>query len=59
MGKRGGAYGVSIGKPEERDHLAYLSVDVRVILKWALKKRDRATWTGFIWLRIGTGDGLL
>jgi hypothetical protein len=31
----------------------------RIILKWILKKWDVGTWTGLIWLRIGTGGGLL
>jgi hypothetical protein len=33
-------------------------VDERIILKWILRKWDEA-WTGMIWLRIGTGGGLL
>ena len=33
MGKRTGAYKVLVGKPEERDHLKYLDVDGRIILK--------------------------
>jgi hypothetical protein len=31
----------------------------RIILKWIFKRLDGGTWTGSIWLRIGTGDGLL
>jgi hypothetical protein len=30
----------------------------RIILKWIFRKNGR-TWTGFIWVSIGTGDGLL
>jgi hypothetical protein len=33
-------------------------IDGRIILKSIFKKWDGA-WTGLIWLRIGTGDGLL
>jgi hypothetical protein len=33
-------------------------VDERIILKWIFKKWDLGTWTGLIWLRIGTGVGL-
>jgi hypothetical protein len=31
----------------------------RIILKWIFKKWDRGAWTGLIWLRIGTGGGLV
>jgi hypothetical protein len=34
-------------------------VDGRIILKWIFEKRDRAVWNGSMWLRIGTGGGLL
>jgi hypothetical protein len=30
----------------------------RIILKWIFEKWDES-WTGLIWLRIGTGGGLL
>jgi hypothetical protein len=43
----------------EGDHLEDPSVDGRVILKWIFEKWDRMAWTGSIWLRIGTGGGLL
>jgi hypothetical protein len=35
------------------------NVDGRIILKWIFKKWDGRAWTGLIWLRIGTGGGLL
>jgi hypothetical protein len=30
-----------------------------LILKWVFKKWDGGAWTGLIWLRLGTGGGLL
>jgi hypothetical protein len=33
--------------------------DGRMILKWLLRKSVRRALTGLIWLRIGTGSGLL
>jgi len=47
------------GNLRERDHLGDPGADVRIILKWIFKKWDRRVWTGLIWLRIGTGGGLL
>jgi hypothetical protein len=38
MGLKRGTYGVFVRMPEERDHLKYLSIDGRLILKWILKK---------------------
>jgi hypothetical protein len=44
---------------ESRDHFEDPGVDGRIILKWIFKKWDGRAWTGLIWLRIGTGGGLL
>jgi hypothetical protein len=30
-----------------------------IILKWIFKNWDGETWAGLIWLRIGTGVGLV
>jgi hypothetical protein len=45
------------GNLRERDHLENPDVDGTIILKWIFKKWD-GTWTGLIWLRIGTDDRL-
>jgi hypothetical protein len=52
-------YCVLVGNPEEKDNLEGTGVDERIILKWILKKYDGRVWTGFIWLRIRAGSGLL
>jgi len=38
----------------ERDHVEDSDIDGSIILRWILKNL-----TGLIWLRIGTGGGLL
>jgi hypothetical protein len=47
------------GELMERDHLLDLGIDVTIILRWIFKKWGGETWIGLIWLRIGTGGGLL
>jgi hypothetical protein len=32
---------------------------VWIILKWGLERQNRVVWTGLIWLRMGTGGGLM
>jgi hypothetical protein len=42
-----------------RDHAEHRSVDVKIILEWILGTQDGSMCVGFVWLRIGTSDGLL
>jgi hypothetical protein len=58
-GETRGAYRVLVGKPERRDHLEYIGVDGRIILKWLPKKGGWGAWTGLILLSVGIGGGLL
>jgi hypothetical protein len=38
-----------------KDHLGDPGIDVRIILRWIIRKWDVGVWTGSSWLRIGTG----
>jgi hypothetical protein len=59
-GEKKGIQGFSGGNLRERDHLKDQGVDGRIILKWILEQWNwGGAWTRSIWLRIGTGDGLL
>jgi activator of HSP90 ATPase len=47
------------GNVKEIDHLAYLGVDGKIILRWKFRRWDVGVWTVLFWLRIGTGGGFL
>jgi hypothetical protein len=51
-------YKIFIGEPRGKNHPEDLGVDGMIILKRILGKYVGVR-TGFIWLRIGTGGGLL
>jgi hypothetical protein len=40
-------------------HFEDLDIDGMMTLKRILKKQDGRLWTGFVWLRIGSTNGLL
>jgi hypothetical protein len=43
----------------ERDHWEDQDVAGWTILKWILERQYRIAWFALIWLRTGTGGGLL
>jgi hypothetical protein len=51
-------YRVFVGKPEGRVHLEDICTDGMIILERIFMKQMGA-WIGLLWLRIGTGGGLL
>jgi len=59
MWERSGTYRVLLGNPRRRDRLEEPGVDGKIILKWIFRKWDVEVWTGYSWLRIGTGGGQL
>jgi len=59
MGQRRGVYRVWWRSLRERDNLEDPGFDGRIILRWLFRKWDVEAWSGFIWLRIGTGGGHL
>jgi hypothetical protein len=45
--------------PKERDHLEDQGIGGKMGSEWILGRLGRGVWTGFDWLRTGTGGGLL
>jgi hypothetical protein len=65
MGRTCGTYGGDVHTElkwvnlRERDHLKDSGVDGRIVLKSIFERLDEEAHTGSIWLRVGTGGGLL
>jgi hypothetical protein len=59
MGERRGAYRVLVGKPEGRRPLEKSKGRWENNIKWDLREVGCGAWTGSIWLRIGTGGGIV
>jgi hypothetical protein len=58
-GERRGVYRVLVGKPEGKRPLVRLRRSWKDIIKMDLQEVGCGAWTGLIWLRMGTGGGLL
>ena len=59
VGDRRGVYRVLVRKPERKRPLGRLRRRWEDNIKMDLQKMVYGVWTGLIWLRTGTGDGLL
>jgi hypothetical protein len=53
--KRSDVYGVFVENLREKAHLEDSGMDGKIILRSIFRKWNGGTWTGLIWLRIGTG----
>jgi len=58
-GEMRGAYRVLVGKPEGKRPLGRPRIRWVKTLNWTFNKWNVGVWTRLIWLRIGTGCGLL
>jgi hypothetical protein len=59
MGEGRGAYRILVGRPERRRPLGRPRHRWEDNNKMDLQEVGWGAWTGLIWLRIGTGGGLL
>jgi hypothetical protein len=59
MGEGRGAYRVLVGRPERRRPLGRPRRRWEDNINMDLQEVGWGAWTGLIWLRIGTGGGLL
>jgi hypothetical protein len=59
MGERRGACRILVGRPEGRRPLGRPRCRWEDNIKMDLQEVGWGAWTGLIWLRIGTGGGLL
>jgi hypothetical protein len=59
MEERRGEYRVLVGKPERKRPLGRPRLRKEYNIKMDLQEVGWGTWTGFIWLRIGTDGGRL
>jgi hypothetical protein len=59
MGERSGAYTILVGKHTVKRPLGRPRHIRKDNIKMHLQETGWGVWTGFMWLRIGTGGGLL
>jgi hypothetical protein len=59
MGEKRGAYRILVGRPEGRPPLGRARHRWEDNIKMDLQEVGWGEWTGFSWLRTGTGGGLL
>jgi len=59
LGKRRGVYRVLVGKLEGKRPVGRPRRRWGIMIRWISRKWDVGAWTGWIWLRTGTGGGHL